>query len=159
MSDPLATYLQDHLAGAELAIEMLRALAEEHQDTPLGPFAAGLVREIEQDRATLHQLADRVGEGSSPLKDATAWVGEKLSRLKLHSKVSGPLGTLEALETLGLGILGKAALWRALDQIAASDARLQGVDYADLTGRALAQHGQVEARRLDAARAALRAAA
>jgi hypothetical protein len=159
MSDPLAIYLQDHLAGAELAIDMLHALSAQDQTSTLGMFAAGLVGDIEQDRATLRQIAERVGDGGSTLKDATAWIGEKLTRLKLNSRVSGALGTLETLETLSLGILGKAKLWRALAEIAASeDPRLQGVNFDQLVDRALAQHEQVEARRLQAARAALRAA-
>jgi hypothetical protein len=158
MSDPLATYLQDHLAGAEVAIDMLHALSKQYPGSSLGTFAAGLVHEIEQDRATLRQIAERVGDGSSALKEATAWVGEKLSRLKLHAHVSGPLGTLETLETLSLGILGKAKLWRALAEVAASDSRLTGVNFSELLGRAVAQHDQVEARRLEVARTALRAA-
>ena len=158
MSDALATYLQDHLAGAEVAIDMLHALSKQYGSATLGTFAAGLVHEIEQDRATLRQIADQIGDGGSTLKEATAWVGEKLSRLKLHSRVSGALGTLETLETLGLGILGKAKLWRALAEVAPSDPRLQGVNFGQLLDRALAQHEQVEARRLEVARAALRAA-
>jgi hypothetical protein len=159
MSDPLATYLQDHLAGAELAIDMLHALHEQHGETPLGRFAADLVEDIETDRATLKDIADRVGDGSSTLKEATAWVGEKLSRLKLHARLSGALGTFETLETLGLGILGKQALWRALAEVAASDARLRGVDFGELAERARAQHARVETWRIEAARTALRAAA
>ena len=158
MSDTLAIYLQDHLAGAEVAIDMLHALSDQYRNATLGIFAAGLVHEIEQDRATLRQIADQVGDGGSTLKEATAWIGEKFTRLKLHSRVSGALGTLETLETLGLGILGKAKLWRALAEIASGDPRLQGVNFSHLFERALAQHEQVEARRLEVARAALRAA-
>ena len=158
MSEALATYLQDHLAGAEMAIDMLHALSEQYRGSTLGTFAAGLVQEIEGDRATLRQIADQVGDGGSSLKEATAWIGEKFTRLKLHSRVSGALGALEALETLGLGILGKAKLWRALAEIADAEPRLHGVNFGELHERALAQHEQVEARRLEVARAALRAA-
>ena len=39
MSDPLTTYLQDHLAGALQAIELLKAMSDGHAGEPLGQFA------------------------------------------------------------------------------------------------------------------------
>jgi hypothetical protein len=158
MRDPLATYLHDHLAGAVGAISVLEALRDRHEGEPLGPFAAGLLVEVEADRAVLQSLAERVGAGSSGLKEATAWLGEKVSRWKLRRRASGGLGTLEALEALALGILGKLALWRALAVVTAAEARLRGVDFDQLAARAQAQHAQVEERRLDTARAVLRGA-
>jgi hypothetical protein len=92
------------------------------------------------------------------LKEATAWVGEKVSRFKLRHARSGEVGTLEALETLALGILGKRALWRALSVIAPTDVRVRGEDFDALAARALAQHARVEERRLQVAGTALRAA-
>jgi hypothetical protein len=158
MSDPLATYLHDHLSGAVVAINLLEALRDEHAGESLGQFAEGLRAEVEADRAVLQELAERVGAGSSALKEATAWLGEKVSRLKLGSDTAGELGTFEALDTLALGILGKLALWRALAAVAATDARLRGIDYDSLAARAQAQHTRVEERRIEAARTALQAA-
>jgi hypothetical protein len=157
MRDPLATYVHDHLAGAVVAITLLEGLRDQHADTPLGPFAAELLAEVAADRAVLQGLAERVGAGSSGLKEVTAWLGEKVSRVKLRRRAPGGLGTFEALEALALGILGKRALWRALAVVAAADARLGGVDFDHLTARAQAQHAQVEERRLEAAGSALRA--
>ena len=68
------------------------------------------------------------------------------------------LGTFEALETLALGILGKLALWRALAVVAATDARLRGIDFDSLAARAQAQHARVEERRIEAALTAFKAA-
>ena len=158
MRDPLATYLHDHLAGAVGAISLLEALRDRHEGEPLGPFAAGLLVEVEADRAVLQSLAERVGVGSSGLKEATAWLGEKMSRWKLRRRASGGLGTLEALEALALGILGKLALWRALAVVTEAEARWHGGDFDQLAARVQAQHAQVEERRLDAARAVLRGA-
>ena len=81
--------------------------------------------------------------------------GAKLARFKLGPGSSEDLAMLETLETLGLGILGKLALWDALKTIAPTDARLSGVDLDLLIDRARAQHSRVEERRLDAARRAL----
>jgi hypothetical protein len=123
----------------------------------LGQFAAEVLVEVEADREVLHGLAERVGAESSALKEATAWLGEKMSRLKLGSHTAGELGTFEALDTLALGILGKLALWRALAVVAATDARLRGIDYDSLAARAQAQHVRVEERRIEAAQRALQA--
>jgi hypothetical protein len=158
MSDSLSTYLQDHLAGAVHAIELLEAMRDRHKDQPLGQFAAALLVEIAADRDTLRMIADRAGSGSSGAKEATAWLAEKVSRLKLRHGSENPLSTLEALEFLELGIHGKWALWRALGAVAPNDPRLQGNDFEHLAERARTQRGQVEERRLEAARSALRAA-
>jgi hypothetical protein len=64
MREPLATYVRDHLAGAVLAITLLEALRDQHAGAPLGQFAAGLLIEVEADRAVLQGLAERVGAGS-----------------------------------------------------------------------------------------------
>lgn len=151
MSDSLATYLHDHLAGSNFAVDLLEFLRDQHTGEPLTGSAAALLVEIEADRKALQGLIDRVGEGYPVLKEAAAWVSEKMSRLNLGP---GAFGTFEALEALSLGIMGKLALWRALATIAETEARVQGVDFEQLTARAQAQHAQVEELRLQAARAA-----
>jgi hypothetical protein len=153
--DPLATYLHDHLAGAMHAIELVEAMRDEYAGKPLGQFAAMILAEIESDRAVLKKLADRVGVGSSSLKEMTAWFGEKLSRLKLRRGGEYGLGLLESLEFLALGIRGKLALWDALAVIADGDARLQGTDFQHLAARAESQFAKVEELRLETARTAL----
>jgi len=152
MSDPLATYLHDHLAGAVHAIDLLEAIRDQYAGEPLGQFAARLLVDIEADRDVLRGLAERTGVGSSGMKEMTAWVGEKVSRLKLRRGASNGLGTFEALEFLELGIHGKRALWRALAVAAPADARLQNMDFEHLAARAETQHAQVEEHRLEVAR-------
>jgi len=158
-NDPLATYLQDHLAGSAGAIELLEVLRDHHAGKPLGTFAESLLTEVKADREVLQALAERVGAGSNVLQEATAWLGEKVTRLKLGHLAESELGTFEALEALALGILGKLALWRALAVIAATEPRLQGMDFDSLASRAVAQQAAVEQRRLEAARSALLARA
>ncbi len=67
-NDPLATYLEDHLAGAAYAIDLLGAIRDQHASAPLGHFAIGMLVEVEVDNAVLNQLAERIGTGSSGLK-------------------------------------------------------------------------------------------
>lgn len=154
MSNPLAIYLHDHLAGASLAVELLKSMRKKHAGEPLGEFAGSLLVEVEADRELLLALAERAGAGPSALKNLGAWMSEKVGRIKLGGQNAGDLATFEALEFLMLGIRGKWALWRALGVVAASDARLQGTDFENLMTRARQQEIQVEQRRMEVARTA-----
>ena len=155
MGDALTTYLQDHLAGALHAIELLKAMRDHHAGEPLGQFAAQLLVEIEADRNVLAGLIERTGTAPGGVKEWGAWLAEKVSRLKLKHGSAEGLGTFEALEFLVLGIHGKWALWRALSVVAGNDSRLQGTDFNKLTTRAESQHASVDERRLACARSAL----
>ena len=151
MSDSLAIYLHDHLAGSNFAVQLLEFLRDQHAGHPWGEAAAALLVEVETDRTVLQGIIARVSNGVPIFKEASAWVTEKLSEMKLRP---GAFGTFEALEALALGILGKLALWRALATIAETDARLPGVDFNHLMARAERQHARVEELRLQAVRAA-----
>ena len=154
-NDALSTYVEDHLAGATAGLELLEALSAQHQGDPTGALARRLLPEVEDDRRTLEGIARTLDAGSA-LKEAGAWIAEKVSRLKLHRDVKGVLGTFEALEAMTLGVLGKRALWRALAVAAASDARLAGFDFGALAASAERQHALLEDERLRAATVALR---
>src|SRR5207248_1584660 len=84
-----------------------------------------------------------------------AWLTEKLSRGKfaLAARSHPALALLEGLESLGLGIQGKLALWYALAEVAPPDPRLAGYPYQALEARAVLQHAAVERERLAAPRA------
>jgi hypothetical protein len=153
--DALKTYVEDHLAGATAGLELLEALAAQHQGEPTGALAGRLLPEVEGDRRTLEDIARSLDAGSA-LKEAAAWLAEKVSKLKLHRDAKGVLGTFEALEAMSLGVLGKRALWRALAVAARTDRRLAGVDFEALAASAERQHALLEEERLRAAAIALR---
>ena len=154
-ADPLQKYIRDHLAGAAAAIDLLEHLQSEHPGEPVGDLASQLLAEILVDRGTLEALEAKVGGESSPLREAVAWAGAKVSRVKLGRSAAGDFGDFQALEVLGLGIQGKLALCRALSTFAKHDQRLQSLDFPRLEARAEAQHQLVEAQRLALARSAL----
>jgi hypothetical protein len=155
-NDALATYLQDHLAGALHAIELLRSMRDHFAEAPLGKFAREVLAEVEADRDVLARLAERAGGNPGGMKEWGAWLLEKVSRLKLKHGAADGLGTFEALEFLVIGIHGKWALWRAMAEIAPSDARLQGFDFAELIRRAENQHNKVEQQRVTSAQSVFR---
>jgi hypothetical protein len=150
---PLLTYLKDHAAGAEAACGLLERLADRYAEEPLGTFFLGLLTEIRADRQTLLVLIDEIGGGGGTIKSLGGRLAEKFSRLKLQLGDSGTdsLGLFEALEVLGLGILGKRSLWRALQKIADRDERLSRLDLATLEARAERQFEDVERQRLTVA--------
>ena len=157
-SDALTTYLQDHLAGALHAIELLKAMRDHFAGQPLGEFASLLLAEIEADRDVLAKLTDSAGGTTGGVKEWGAWLAEKVSRLKLKHGSADGLGTFEALEFLVIGIHGKRALWRALAAVAPFDSRVQGIDFAELIHRAEDQHQEVEEQRLICAQSVFRVA-
>lgn len=161
-ASPLLTYLNDHLAGSTAAIELLQHGIERDTDNPLEVLFSEILPDITADQATLKQLIEQLDEKESGTRKAVAWIGEKLSRITRDSGASQPgvsLAQFEEVETLGLGILGKRALWVALRVLAKTDPRLQTLDYDHLIARAEQQHAKVEEFRLTIAHAALTAPA
>jgi hypothetical protein len=154
---PLDAYLNDHLAGATGAAELARNSAQSHSGTPLSGFLNDLAAQIEQDRNSLQELMDRLGATKNPLKQAGAWLMEKVSRVKLTGTTGGEpeLNALLTLETLSLGVEGKICLWEALKTVADSNPVLAGADLDGLLKRANDQRSALERERLAAAKAAL----
>jgi hypothetical protein len=141
----LAIYLNDHLAGATGGVELAKRLRASNRDTdPFGQPLNRICKEIEEDRATLEQVIDRLGFSRSRVKPAGAWVAEKLGRLKLNGRLRGysPLSRVLELEGLLIGITGKVALWETLAELEGSE-RL-GTDFAQMTARAAAQRSAVD---------------
>lgn len=152
MSDPLATYLHDHLAGSHFAIKLLQSLQEQYKDESLGHFARLLIRDVTEDQETLQKIIDHVGRASVDLTEAAGWIAERASQFKLsRDDASGGIGTFEALETLMLGIKGKLALWQALPVIRKVNPRIPDEDFVHLAARAEEQFTRVEKRRLQQA--------
>ena len=156
MSENLGTYLNDHVAGSVLALELLDHLIDLPEATDR-KLLTQLRIEIQEDQEMLRQLLRSVGAKESTARKAAAWLTEKLGRAKLRIDESGPgeLRMLEGLETLALGIQGKLGLWRSLATLGDAVPPLKTLDLARLQARALEQFEQVDRLRLDAARRVL----
>ena len=153
----LDIYLNDHLAGAMVGVELSRRVAKSNRATPSGEFLGRLHREIREDRQTLQGIARALGADSSPMKPAFAWIAEKAGRLKLNGQIRGysPLSRLVELEGLEIGVSGKRALWQALSHAFPDDARLAGFDLDALVTRAEQQLEGIREHRMRVARHAL----
>jgi hypothetical protein len=145
----LGTYLRDHYAAGVGAIELLEHQARTHKDKPLGAFFKSLLADVTLDLETLHGLLFTLGFEESRVRNAGAWMAEKLGRAKLgFSSETYGLPLLQALETLAIGITGKRLLWRALSEVRRADPAHQEIDFAALEKRAVDQFERVEAARL-----------
>src|SRR4051812_46308983 len=100
MADYLAIYLNDHLSGSEVGLELLEHISTTHTGQPVGRFAAELRDEIAADRQELESLMARLGIAQSRFRTMAAWLSEKLARFKLYAddRSDGPLHLLEVWE-------------------------------------------------------------
>ena len=149
-------YLNNHLAGSVVALELMDHLEKSHAGTAIKDFLVNLRADILADREELELLMGRLKISPNPRRKAMAWVTEKLAEIKLSldDPAGGPLHLLEALEAIAIGIDGKRALWRALAGARASG--LTEPDYRRLGKRAEDQRNRIETARLEAAKIALR---
>jgi hypothetical protein len=155
----LAIYLNDHLAGATLAVELARRLRSSNQgDGEFGEPLAQLCGEIEEDQRTLVRLMERQGVAADPVKPVLAKVAEKLGRLKLNGRLRGysPLSRVLELEVLSGLVGGKLQLWNALEQSFGES--VDGFDFHELAARADSQGQRLEDLHLAAAQRTLPAA-
>lgn len=134
----LEIYLQDHYAGSTGGLEMAKRSAKANQGTEFGAPLARIAAEIREDRDALKRIMARCDVNPAPVKAALAWGAEKAGRLKPNGQLRGysPLGRIVELEALITGVSGKLSLWRALNQVAPGDPRLDAAQLADLEGRA-----------------------
>ncbi|HXR61049.1 MAG TPA: hypothetical protein VN732_06980 [Solirubrobacterales bacterium] len=152
----LAIYLNDHLAGATLGVELARRLRGSNKDdAEFGPPLTQICAEIEDDRATLEGLMDQLEVGRDPVKPVLAKAAERLGRLKLNGRIWGysPLSRVVELEALSGLVGGKMQLWNALEQ--SFGETLDDFDFHDLAARADRQGQRLEDLHLAAAQRAL----
>jgi hypothetical protein len=155
--DRLSIYLNDHLAGATAGANLARRAAKSNDGTDYGPGLQAIANDIDEDRAALLHVMQRLAVAQDHLKTALAWGAERAGRFKLNGQLFGysPLSRLEEIETLSLGVEAKLALWRALQSTRGSDPRLTDIDLDILIDRARSQRRRLERLRTRAADEAL----
>jgi len=155
MAEPLVTYVNDHLGGARIALQLLEAMHDQHDDQQFRDFAGALLPEIQADDRTLRAIAEKIGSGPSAIKEVGGWLLEKAGRLKLGHTGSTDFAMFESLELLVLGIHGKLCLWKALLVASRSDSRLDEFNFQTLIDRAQQQYDVTESKRLNLAQTVL----
>jgi hypothetical protein len=150
-------YLNDHLAGATLGRDLAEQIHQQHEGTALGEVMGSVAAQIDEDRDTLLELMDKMETSRNPVKQAAGWVTEKASRVKFSGALAGDRehGEFMALESLALGVQGKASMWNALKEVADEYAPLRWMNLDELLSRAESQYATLEQERLAAGRRAL----
>lgn len=155
-TDALTHYLQDHLAGSVAALQLMETLADHERGRPLETALRALHTEVSEEQQVLREILQRLDGGESRLKQAAAWFTEKMhvARLALAERSHPALARLDGLESLALGLQGKLALYRALEDAALGQPTLGGYPFVALQTRTEAQHAMIERERMAAAREA-----
>jgi hypothetical protein len=153
----LATYLNDHLAGATTGRELAKRTLSNNRGTQFEPTLEWIVEQIVEDREALLGIMRAVDAPEDHLKKVAAFAVERVGRLKPNNSLFSysPLSRLVEFEGLVLGVSGKLAGWRSLQQL--DDPRLEAFDLELLAQRALEQQQRLEENRREAARLALAA--
>ena len=151
----LRIYLNDHLAGSVVGGSLAKRIARQNEGNDYGRGISQIAGEIEEDKAALLDLMDRLGVRKKQTRLAMARVAEFGARLKPNGKLVGysPLSRVLELEGLTMGITGKLELWRSL-QAVENGSRIGGIDFERLAARAEEQRDRVEDLRIRAAREA-----
>ncbi len=141
----LPIYLNDHLAGATIGIELARRASRSNRGSPeFGEPLERICEEIEADKVSLEEVMAALDVSRDRVKPVGAWVAEKLGRLKPNGRLRGysPLSRVIELEGLYLGISGKLRLWSLLGE--RTDEALAEFDLPQLAARAERQRAEVE---------------
>ncbi|MFF9066070.1 transaldolase [Streptomyces sp. NPDC014891] len=152
-ADLLAIYLGDHYAAATGGLELFRRAADARKGSQDGRTLAGLADQIDQDRSALARIMTDLGVSTSHSKTVAGWLAEKAGRLKTngHLLTRSPLSDVLEAEAMLTGVQGKAACWRTLRALAATDSRLHTEDLDTLLDRAAQQSAALEEVRAAAA--------
>jgi hypothetical protein len=153
----LDVYLNDHLAGARVGVDLARRLVRAHRGTAAEGAMRWVAAQIAEDRATLRQLLRTLQVPVSRYRQLGAALAERASRLKPAGRLPGrcELSSVLELETLSLGVQGKAAAWRALRAVAELEPRLDADQLDELLARAQRQQHTLEQLRIRAVDEAL----
>jgi hypothetical protein len=145
----LPTYLNDHLAGATAARDLIERVAKDAEGTSLGAFLTTLLYDIEADRTDLRAIMRRLDVDERRLEQVVGAVGERAARFKFDviDRHAGEMNRVLELESMAMGIQGKTALWTTVQILARSEPRLADVDLDRLAARAREQLQEVERRR------------
>lgn len=141
----LGTYLNDHLAGATGGVDLFNRAARAQQGA-IGDVIKSLAAEVTEDRAALLDMMRALGVPMRRYKLYSAWLGEKVGRLKPSGRLFGrsPLSTLVEIEAMRIAVEGKASGWRTLRILADRDSRLNAERLDGLLDRAHRQADTLE---------------
>jgi hypothetical protein len=107
-----ATYLRDHLAGADTAIQMVRGLSGAYREVSEGALFESLYEQFREDRGVVEAILAELGYSSRSAKRLAGQATGSVLRA-VAGGAPGDLSLFRTLEALAIGVQGKRCLWRA----------------------------------------------
>ena len=114
----LATYLRDHLAGADTAIQMVQGLSDAYRGGPEGALFESLYEQFREDRGVVEGILAELGYTSRSAKRLAGRATGSALRV-VAGGAPGDLSLFRTLEALAIGVQGKRCLWRAAQALVA----------------------------------------
>jgi hypothetical protein len=112
-----ATYLRDHLAGADAAIQTVQRLSDVYRGSPEGALFGSLHVQLREDRGVVEAILADLGATPRSIKRLAGRAAG--SALKVVAGAApGDLSLFRTLEALAIGVQGKRCLWRAAQALA-----------------------------------------
>ena len=108
----LATYLRDHLAGADSAIQIVHGLSNTYGGSPEGALFESLSEQFREDRGVVEGLLTDLGDTSQSVKRLAGRATGSALRM-VAGGAPGDLSLFRTLEALAIGVQGKRCLWQA----------------------------------------------
>lgn len=112
----LGLYLSDHLTGATAGTARIQRMAAAFIDTPAHATLSVIAEQIRAERRFLAQLIEDLGLRRLPHRQAVAWAGEHVGRLKNNGRVlsRSPMTMVLEVELMRGAVLGKRGGWQTL---------------------------------------------
>lgn len=114
--DLLGVYLADHLAGAKLGAQRTQRMATAFADSPFHDRLSELSEQIRSERKFLQELIHDFDMRQHTYRQAIAWLGEHVGRLKGNGRVVSRSPSTLVLETelMRSAVIGKLGVWQTL---------------------------------------------
>ena len=142
----LATYLREHLAGADTAIEVVQGLRDEYRGSPEGALFGSLYEQFREDRGVVEDILAELGYTSRSAKRLAGRATGGALRV-VAGGATGDLSLFRTLEALAIGVQGKRCLWRAAQALVSLPHWPGRRSFVDLEADAVRQWESIEQRR------------
>ena len=113
-----ATYLRDHLAGADTAIQVVQGLSDAYRGGPESALFESLYDQFREDRGVVEGILIDLGYTSRSAKRLAGRATGSALRV-VAGGAPGDLSLFRTLEALAIGVQGKRCLWRAAQALEA----------------------------------------
>jgi hypothetical protein len=142
----LATYLRDHLAGADTAIQVVEGLRDAYSGRPEGALFESLYDQFREDRGVVEGILAELRYTSRSTKRLSGRATGNALRV-VAGGTPGDLSLFRTLETLAIGVQGKRCLWRAAQALVALPHPTGRRSFVELEADAVRQWETIERHR------------